>query len=167
MDAVSYADAVTAEAEWFGLDLTADGIPPLVSADGGPFTLLAPYLRRQDQRPRQCLLTHTTSRDRRIAKDLLHVDHEVAALVLWPNPGAALRSHEDQAALDEAVDAVVKRIRGPVGDSTHGGRWWRVGEPIVEPPDALSLLLFVDIVGTTGMGWEVSVRYTVIEEVAT
>lgn len=160
-----YATVIDLEAEWFALDLTTDDVPALRKADGGPFDEVAARPRQLSQAPHQLFLAHGPTTHLPGAKGTRRVQHEVVALIFWPNPGAAQRSHEDQLALDAATERVVARIRGPLGQQgrTHGDRWWRVADPRVEPPSPVTLLTFRDIVGAVGAGFEVLIRYNVQE----
>ena len=159
---MGYAEALTAEEDWFTSPLV--GVPPLIKEDGGPFDVCAAQVRRLSQAPRQLFLGHTRSTDGRQSKTPDHrIDHEIVALVFWSAIGAGARAHRDQAELDAAVERVLARIRGLQGDSTHGGRWWGVGEARVEPPNPATLLAFSDAAGAVGAAYQVSVRYTVVE----
>lgn len=156
----SYADALVDEEAWFLADLSVDGIPGLTKDAGGPFDVVAAQVRRLQQKPRQLFLAHDTSRDARGSKDSRRLDHDLMALVLWPYRNAQAM-HEDQDRLDAAVDAVLARIRGPLGDRTHGGRWWIVGDSRVEPPNPSTILTFADAMAAVGTAIEVVVRWTV------
>ncbi len=151
------------EAEWHGLDLSADGVPALEKTAGGPFDIVTPHLRRLSQARRQLFLTHGNDRDVPSSKSTRRTEHEVLALVLWPAAGAGARAHEDQAVLGEAVAAVVARVHGPAGDIGHGNRWFRTGPTSVEPAGPLETLRFADAIGSAGAAYTVIVRYSVAE----
>lgn len=157
-----YADALAVEEAWFTSPLV--GVPVLVAEDGGPFDIVAAQVRRLSQARRQLFLGHGPTTSARGSKTGdRFVTHEVVALVFWSAPGAGGRAHEDQASLDEATERVLARVRGPVGDYTHGGRWWSVGEARVEPPNPATLLAFRDAAGAVGAGYELAVKYSVTE----
>lgn len=157
-----YASVLDLEEAWF-LDSSL-GLPPLAAADGGPFGVVAAHVRRLSQHPRQLFIGHGPTTDLRRSKagDRL-VRHEIVVLVAWPSVGAGHRAHEDQARLDDAVDAVLARVRGPVDDIGHGGRWWGVADARVEPPNPATILAFRDAIGAMGGGYEVAIRYSVLE----
>lgn len=157
---MTYADALAKEEAWFASDLSAQGVPGL----SPPFDVVASQVRRLSQARRQLFLGHSRSTDGRRSKAGDHrVDHEIVALVFWAAVGAGGRAHEDQDRLDEAVERVLARVRGPAGDYTHGGRWWSVGEVRVEPPNPATLLAFRDAAGAVGAGYELAVRFSVTE----
>lgn len=164
---MTYATVLTTEAAWFALaGAPAGAMPALTVAAGGPFDIVASHTRRLAQRRHQLYLAHGTTRPARGAKDSVRLDHEVMAVVLWAATGAGGREHIDQEALEAAVAKVVARVIGPAGDVDHGGRWFSVGRPMVEPEDPLSRLRFADAITAAGAAHTVIVRYRVSEYVA-
>jgi hypothetical protein len=159
---MSYADALDSEEAWFTSSVA--GLPALLEP-AGPFDVVSAGIKRLSQAPRQLFLGHGPTTDRRQSKDSdRRVDHEIVALIFWPSTVASTRADEDQEALDDAVDKVLQRVRGPADDdSTHGGRWWHVGDARVEPPNPATILAFADVQGAVGRGYSVAVRYSVTE----
>ncbi len=64
----------------YALDLSAMGVPALTSADGGPFGVVAPHLRRLSQVPGALYRTHGPSTQTQGSKTHRRVDHEVVVL---------------------------------------------------------------------------------------
>ncbi len=127
---MSTADAVKREAAW--LTSSGDGLPALTTAAGGPWDVIQPYMPRtpatqqtQIYVMRRRLATARFSQQRRIATHSFHL------ACIWPlgatTTGVPLLEAE-QAALDAAVDLLVQRIEGTVGDKSHGGRFMSVAE---------------------------------------
>jgi hypothetical protein len=161
---VSVADVLEREEAWF-LDATL-GLPPLLASAGGPFDIVAAQVRRVAQGPRQLFLGVTESRETRPAKNSpMRLDHDVVALCLWSAVKGGARAHLDQAVFDDALSAVVARVRGPgdIGDATHGGRWWLVSDARVALPTLPQVLAFGDAVGALGAAYVRSVTWTVSE----
>lgn len=147
------------EEAWYRADVA--GLDLLESP--GPFTKVTSQLSELAQGRAQLLLTVISSLHQVATKTgERRIDHEMAALVLWPL-GAAGRAHVNQVSLDAAVDVVVARAMGTVDDRCHGGRWWLVGPVSVEYPPPIQLLAAGNpdvAAGTTNIR---SVRYTVTE----
>nr|MDA8323338.1 hypothetical protein [Actinomycetota bacterium] len=60
--------------------------------------------------------------------------YEFRLRLVWPVRQATAGSAEaEQRAMDAAVDLLIQRIRGPLGDKTHGGRFLSVGEDLGKP----------------------------------
>lgn len=161
---MSYASFLDTEAAWFAEDLP--GVPALTKADGGPFDIVTPHVRRLSQVRAQLYLSHGTTRQAKGSKALVRLDHEVIAVVLMAATGAGTREHIDQASTEEAVSKVVARIIGPAGDVGHGGRWFKVGPLSVEPASPLDRLRWSDAITAAGAAHVVPIRYTVSEYAA-
>ena len=159
---MSYETVLATEAEWYALDLAPE-LPPIAKANGGVFDTVATHVRRLSQAGAQLYLDHGPTRQARGSKPTARLEHEVVALVLWPAVGGGARAHVDGRAVEDAVDAVVKRVLGPAGDVGHGGRWFRIGPVSAEPTDPLDALRWTDAIAATGAGHTVAVRYTVTE----
>lgn len=124
------ADACAREAAW--LQTAGDGLPSLLSDDGGPWDVIQAYWPRTQQTRqtgiyvmRRRLQTTRWSNQRRMP-------HYAFRLRLWWPIGATTTGtpllEDEQAALDSAVDLLLQRLEGTVGDKTHGGRFMSVGE---------------------------------------
>lgn len=127
---MSAADAVAREAAW--LTTSGDGLPALLTAAGGPWDVIQAYMPRtpaarqsQIYVLRRGFDTHRWSQQRRMATHRLHLTCS------WPIGGTTTGTgiaEAEQAAFDAALDLLVQRIEGFVGDKTHGGRFLSVGE---------------------------------------
>lgn len=131
---MSFADAVSREAGWWTTDTlpTFPGVPPLQAANGGLFDTVQGYLPYIFKTERGLFIYREHVQEERIAnygrKEWVH---HFVALVRWPFTGAPSGDgslEEEMQALDSALDAVMTRARGPVGDKTHGGQFVDVGE---------------------------------------
>lgn len=127
---MSTADAVTREAAW--LTTSGDGLPSLTTAAGGPWDVIQAYMPRtpaQQQTQiyvmRRKVNTVRFTQQRRIATHAFHL------ACIWPlgasTTGVPLLEAE-QSALDAAIDLLIQRIEGTVGDKSHGGRFLSVAE---------------------------------------
>lgn len=132
---MSTADAVFREAAW--LKTTGDGLPSLPAAAGGPWKTIQGYwpgLRWATQQTGIYVL-RTHLGDDRVASQRIRDSYEFNLKLVWPilTPTAPLAETEQQK-FDNAIELLIQRIRGPVGDKTHGGRFLSVGEVPREPP---------------------------------
>ncbi len=146
------------------LDWYQASVPGLVAleAPGGHFERVTGDLRSIAQNRRQLFLTSVSSLHGAKSKTGdTRVDHELAALVLWPvNAGG--RARLDDIPIEEALAAVVERV-ATIDHPSHGGRWWMVDDVSVEHPSPLQLLTAGspdEIAGTSNVR---SVRYRVVE----
>lgn len=125
------SDAVDREQAW--LTSFGDGLPALLAAAGGPFDVVQAYLRRTPQgRAKQLYVTRRHLREERFAHPRRMPRYQFELRIIWPlssNSGAA---EDSQRALDAAVDLVLQRVGGLVGDKSHGGRFLSVAE---NPPE--------------------------------
>lgn len=79
----------------------------------------------------------------------------------WPLATAGGTVDRDIAALDAAVESLLTRIRGPLGDSSHGGAFLSAAESDIRVD-------YPDLVGAaedTTRPLRVDIRYSVDEEV--
>jgi hypothetical protein len=152
------SSAVAREVEWYR-EMVA-GLAPL-EAPAGPFYRVTSELSELAQGRNQLYLALVSQLDASADKDgRRRIDHEISALVLWA-VGPAGRAHVSEATLDDAVDAVVQRVRGVPEAPNHGGRWWMVGPTSVEFPPPAQLLANGDAILAAGAADVRSVRYTV------
>jgi hypothetical protein len=125
---VSTSTAVSREAAWLAAD---DDLPSLLATSSGPFGVVQAYwpgahLKQQkpglyvDAKP----ITDVRRSNQRIMPQYLMV-----LTVIWPvrTPNPPI-SETEQQNLSNALELVVQRIRGPVGDKTHGGAFLSVAE---------------------------------------
>lgn len=125
---MSTADAVAREAAW--LATSGDGLPALLTANGGPWDIIQPYQRRTPPSEKTAIYVWRPSfTDPRVANIRLRPMYDFQLKLHWPVRQAAEGIAEaEQQALDNAVDLLIVRIRGPLLDKTHGGRFLSVGE---------------------------------------
>lgn len=124
---MSTADAVTREAAW--LTTSGDGLPALLASLGGPFDVVQPYLRRTPQgRATQLYVTRRSIREERFAHPRRMPRYRFELRIVWPMSSTNGSAENSQQALDNAVDLVLQRVGGFVGDKSHGGRFLSVAE---------------------------------------
>ena len=139
---MSTADAVAREAAW--LNVTTDSLPALLVTAGGPFDVVQAYRpRTPGQRKRSLYVIRRAFRLERFANVRTMAHYEFELQINWPIQNSAGSGEEEQVALDAALDLVLQRIGGLVGDKTHGGRFRSVAEEpkfvdvvIADPADA-------------------------------
>lgn len=126
----STADAVDRETAW--LATAGDGLPALLKASGGPFDDVHAYYPRT---PKMTARTLYVLRQRlgqnRFGAQRIISKYPMRLIVWWPmlgGKGFDGSAEAEQRALDAAIDLVLQRITGPVGDKTHGGRFLSVAE---------------------------------------
>jgi hypothetical protein len=122
--------AVEREAEW--LRISGDGLPSLLTADGGPFDVVQAYRNRTPpQRKTALYLIRPSFVDVRFTNQRKIRTHTFTAHLWWPI-GSSTTSEQlwekEQRALDLAVDLVITRLDGFLADKTHGGRFLSVAE---------------------------------------
>lgn len=130
---MSTADAVSREAGY--LASYGDGLPALLTANGGPWDVIQGYWTRTPATQKTTIyVLRSTLSDDRVANIRIRPTYEFTLKLVWPVRQTATQMLEtEQQALDNAVDLLIQRIRGPVGDKTHGGRFLSVGEVPREP----------------------------------
>ena len=166
------ADAVAREAEWFVGDHVADGLPALLAATGndGPFGVVGAYPRRLSQRAHQCYVWREALTDTRRGAGLHELRHFLVATVLWSQAASPERAHNDQAALDAALERIFTRIVG-AGNRSHGGRFTSVAAATSGPgvgmrmTDPFAALVVRDAPGGLGLAYRVDVRYVATETI--
>lgn len=152
--------ATTREVEWFRT--AVPGLPP-VAPPNGPFYRVTDDLAELAQSRTQLFLALISTVESSASKTgPRQRDHEIAAMVMW-RLGAASRPHVSQDQLDEAVEAVVARVRGVPELPNHDGRWAMVRPIAVEFPAPYQLLAVGDAMTAAGATNVRSVRYSVRE----
>lgn len=124
---MSTADAVSREANWLGTDPcpwpAGQTAPPnLLVANGGYFDAIQPYLPNTPLRSRALYVTRLSGDEQRISMGgVVALEYHLALHVWWPlkTPSGSLQTSSQD--LDNALDALYQRIRGPQGDKTHNG----------------------------------------------
>lgn len=130
---MSTADAVSREAAW--LATSGDGLPALLTADGGPWDIVQPYYRRTPPSEKTSIyVLRSALSDNRAANIRIRTTYEFSLKLVWPvrMTGTSMAEQEQQD-LDDAVDLLIQRIRGTVNDKSHGGRFLSVGEDPRQP----------------------------------
>ncbi len=121
------ADAVARETAW--LTSVDDGLPALAAVAGGPFDVIVPYFPRTPQTTcRSLFVLRKTLTAKRFAAIRSMNQHLFLLRIWWPAADGDGVAENDQAGLDEAVDLVLARVGGFLGDKTHGGRFLSVAE---------------------------------------
>ena len=126
------ADAVAREAAW--LNVTGDGLPSLPSAAGGPWDVVAAYTQGAQTPTQKTAIWVTRGQVQRIrvANQRIRPRYPVRLDLHWPvrvtSPGASSIAATEQQNFDDAIELLLERIAGPLGDKTHGGRFLAAGE---------------------------------------
>ncbi len=124
---MSTSDAVAREVAW----LTAvDTLPSLLTANGGPWDNVQAYWARTPATQQTTIYVLRSSlSDERAANIRIRPAYDFTLKLVWPIRQTTTGIAEgEQQALDDAVDLLLQRIRGPLLDKTHGGRFLSVGE---------------------------------------
>jgi hypothetical protein len=131
------ADAAAREAAW--LNVTDDSLPSLLADDGGPWDVIQQYWPGAhfakdkhgvyvDARPVDEL---------RVSNARIRPRYTLVLTLTWPVKaqgaapgvsGKSLIAETEQQNLDDAVALLIERIRGPLGDKSHGGRFLSCAE---------------------------------------
>lgn len=118
---MSTADAVDREVAF--LSITNDSLPILPSTAGGPWNVLQAYWPRTPAtRQTGIYLLRPMLRDTRFAAQRRIDTYHYRAKLWWPIGATTATSglwEDEQRAFDAAVDLLITRIRGFVGDHSH------------------------------------------------
>ena len=131
---MSTADAVDREAAW--LATVTDALPALPESAGGPWQVIQAYWpgARFAGQKTGIYAERAQLEDIRHGSQRIRPSYEFRLRLVWPVRQATAGSAEaEQRAMDAAVDLLLQRIRGPLGDKTHGGRFLSVGEDLGKP----------------------------------
>jgi hypothetical protein len=123
------SDAVSREAAW--LRTSGDGLPAMLSANGGPFEVVQGYWPGAKLRTQATGLyvQRTRLTDPRAANLRLRPSIAFLLKVVWPVRATQSGIAETEAQnLDNAIELLRQRIAGPPLDKTHGGRFLSVAE---------------------------------------
>jgi hypothetical protein len=129
---MSSADAVSREAAW--LQVSADSLPALLTADGGPFEIILPYWQGAQTRTQApaIYVLRAQMTALRVANQRVRNRYRMTLDVHWPiratGPGASSIAAVEQQNLDNAIELLRQRIAGTLGDKSHGGRFLSAGE---------------------------------------
>jgi hypothetical protein len=124
------ANAVDLETAW--LRASGDGLPALLAAAGGPWDTIQAYApRTPHQQQRQIYVLRRRADSARFAQQRRMASHRFVLALVWPigatTTGEQI-AEDEQRAFDAAIDLLVTRVEGFVGDHTHGGRFLSVAE---------------------------------------
>lgn len=125
---MGYGDAVAREVAWLTADLSAFSIGPLLDDQGGPFAVIKGFGRSAKARVQGRTLFVSRERVTEVRFDIQHKQHvhQLRLKIGWPIRSTTQET--DLAALDNALELLLTRVRGPFGDKTHGGRFLQVAE---------------------------------------
>jgi hypothetical protein len=117
----------TREAAWL---TQVDSLPSLLTANGGPWDVIQAFWRRTPPAQKaQIYVMSLVLDDERFAGIRIMPHYEITLDLTWPiRQATSPLAEQEQQAYKTAVDLLVQRVRGPLGDKTHGGRFLSVGE---------------------------------------
>jgi hypothetical protein len=120
---VSTADAVDRAT-------SGDGLPALLMAAGGPFGVVQSYWPRTPGKRTagQLYVLRRRTRRKRFSNHRLMDTYTLVLRLVWPLTSGSGNAEADQRAFDAAIDLVLTRLSGFLGDHTHGGRFLSVAE---------------------------------------
>lgn len=127
---MSTADAVQRETSW--LSQSGDGLPALLKANSGPWDVINAYWpRTPNYNLNGIYVMRTRLIDIRWSNQRKLPRHSFRLRLLWrigsTTTGMSIGEVE-QANFDAAVDLLLQRLRGTLGNKTHGGRFLSVAE---------------------------------------
>ncbi|RCH70439.1 hypothetical protein DT019_02840 [Streptomyces sp. SDr-06] len=115
------------EVAW--LNASGDGLPALLASVGGPWGNIQAYQpRTPGKRSSNVFVLRRQIHEKRFAHVRRMPTYEFALKLVWPLSSGQGRAEDDQRAFDTAVDLLLTRIGGFVGDKSHGGRFLSVAE---------------------------------------
>jgi hypothetical protein len=127
--------AVAREAAW--LAQSGDTLPGLLKTAGGPWDIVQAYWpgARFAQMKAGVYVTRRDIADQHPAAQRYRPRYLLSLKLYWPvkTPTAPIPETE-QANFDAAVGLLLQRIRGLLGDKTHGGRFLSVAEVPEQQP---------------------------------
>lgn len=111
--------AVDLECGWLSADPAVTAYLP-----GG----VLPWVRDRAEGVKSAELRLERTEERRESNGQSQVVHQVILRVSWPTANASSSLNEDQAYLHGACNALRARIRGALGQHTHGGAFLSAGD---------------------------------------
>ncbi|MEU0940102.1 hypothetical protein [Embleya sp. NPDC005971] len=124
---ITTATAVDREAAW--LRTSGDGLPALLAVDGGPWDVVQAYMSRTPgQRKRQLYVVRERVEQPRTSVGRMMATHHFKLKIIWPMSSGDGNAEASQRAFDAALDVVLQRVAGFLGDKTHGGRFLSAAE---------------------------------------
>lgn len=127
-DYTGLSSVETREAAW--LTASGDGLPALLTANGGPWDVIQAFWPRTPATQKtQLYVTSLDADDVRAANIRIRPRYQITLEFHWPvRATTAGIAETEQQNLKQALDLLVQRVRGPVGDKTHGGAFLSAGE---------------------------------------
>jgi hypothetical protein len=126
---VSTSDVELRETAW--LTTSGDSLPALLTAAGGPWDIVQafdPVARRRTQATSVYVMARHIE-DQRVSNQRIRAQYAITLELTWPVKRITPPIAEGEfQALKDAADLILQRVRGLVGDKTHGGRFLSVGE---------------------------------------
>jgi hypothetical protein len=121
------SDAVTREAAW--LAQSYDSLPALLKSAGGQWDVVQAYWPGDGRASELSgiYVTRTRVDDDHPSAWRYKPRHTFRLKLIWPVTAGSSAEAEQQS-FDNAVGDLLTRIRGPLGDKTHGGRFLSVAE---------------------------------------
>lgn len=121
---MEFSDALDREAAWLS---AVDSLPSLLSVNGGPFqTIQARWPRTLDTLTYGIYVVRAPGRSAHYNRTAAQRQELITSLQLrcvWPLTSGVGSAENDQLAFDQAIDKVLTRVLGNLGDHTHGGRF--------------------------------------------
>jgi hypothetical protein len=129
--AMSTSDAVSREASW--LATTADDGLAVLPAPAGPWQVVQAYwpAARTAWKQTAIYVQRAAIYDLRAANQRIRPGYGFKLKLVWPvkaSGGNTPLAEGEQQALDNAIELLLERVRGPLGDKSHGGRFLSAGE---------------------------------------
>jgi hypothetical protein len=125
----TYSDALDRETAWL---TTVDALPALLTVNGGPFDIVQARRPRTPTKSKRCLYVTRqpgmSAHWARTATGRTMATHHLRLEVDWPITVGTGSAETEQLNVDQAIDLVITRVLGPLGDKTHGGRFLSVAE---------------------------------------
>ena len=132
------SDACKREAAW--LATSGDPLPALQVIDGGPWDVVQAYWpgNRLGTQQAGIYVTRRTIADQHPVSMRYRPQYLIVLKLVWPVKQAVSPLAEtEQQNFDSAIELLLRRIRGPLGDKTHGGRFLSVAEVPEQAPVAV------------------------------
>jgi hypothetical protein len=134
---MSTADAAARESAW--LQTAGDSLPSLLAADGGPWDVIQAYwpVAHLAKDKHGIYVDARPVADPRVSNQRIRPQYTFVLTLLWPVKaqgatagvsGTTRIAETEQQNLDNAAALLIERVRGFLGDKTHGGRFLSVAE---------------------------------------
>jgi hypothetical protein len=128
--------AAAREAAWLQ---AVDSLPSLLAADGGPWDVIQAYwpVAHLAKDKHGLYVDARPVADSRVSNQRIRPQYTFVLTLLWPVKaqgatagvsGTTRIAETEQQNLDNAAALLIERVRGFLGDKTHGGRFLSVAE---------------------------------------